>query len=287
MSNINVDLVLATRYSPETRNGLLTFLVEVPVFLWTEILTHKRICRNASSSRAQSTARHVAMGNYEPDVFYGKGTFMQAGEPLDAQTQATALAVWRNAWVYATEAAEKLAALGVCKEQANRVLPTTKMVRGVVTATEDAWQCFLKLRNHATADTAMQEMAREIADIVEQLLVGATETFIWWNYSPYHVPFSPKPVRDYVDYQKLAPLAAARLARVSTGKPAAGQRGDAELAQQLLADGHYSPFEHVARWVAYPLQSALSSKIEDCHFPAEGYMSGWQNLRSEMEVQDE
>lgn len=285
MSNINVELVLATRYAPETRNGLITFLVEVPQFVWCEMLTHKRLARNASSSRAESVKRHVAHGYYTPDVFHEQGTFMQGGKALPQDVQAYLRAVWDDVNEYAAGAIQEADAIvkehgfkGWAKQEANRLLPTTKMVRGVVTGTEDAWACFLKLRNHATADTAMQEFAREIADVLEQLHCGDTETFVWWNYGAYHVPFYGIQPFDLDEYKELAPLAAARLARVSTGKPAQGQRPDAELAQQLLADGHYSPFEHVARWVDLPAPSALCSKIEDCH-----EVAGWQNYRAEIE----
>lgn len=280
MSVIHVETILATRYSPETRNGLITFLVEVPVFCWTELLTHKRLARNASSSRAESVKRHQEHGYYTPLAFHEQGTFMRGGDALPVHLQEYLRFVWADVNDYAAEAIQKADAMirahgykGWAKQEANRLLPTTKMIRGVVTATEDAWQCFLKLRNHETADVAMQEAA---ALIHNALLTPQ------WQYGAYHVPFGFSDVQSLDEYLELAPIAAARLARVSTGNPATGQRPDVELARQLLADGHYSPLEHVARWEVYPRQSALMSKVEDWHFADSG-VYGWTNYRSEIE----
>ena len=121
-------------------------------------------------------------------------------------------------------------------------------------------RAMLALRNHPTADVAMQQLAQQIA----QALDGATWVSAWK-----HTPFA-----DDGDVM----TAAARIARVSAGAPGAGQRSDAQLAQDLIDQRHLSPFEHCASWVHQPRRSALCSAADDLH-----HGMGWQNHRSTLE----
>lgn len=277
---MNVELLLATRPLSTDSNGLVTFIVEVPQYIWVELLTHKRLSRNASSSRAQSPKRHQAHGYYTPPVFYSQGEFMRAGEPLPDEVQDELLEFWTNLHeevhdrINAKLGALKARGYTWAKEQVNRLLPTTKMVRGVITATEDAWANIFALRAHPAADRAMQEVAAAMKYELERAH--------WWK-ADYHIPFddNPSAPRDDAEYVERAMLSAAKLARVSNGKPGPGQRPDEELAADLRNDRHLSPFEHPARWVDFPLTSALAVKSEDFYADKEGVW-GWQNFRAEL-----
>lgn len=276
MSNITASLVLATRPTGLRSHGIATLVVECPVFVWTELLTHKRIARNASSSRAESFGRHTAHGYYKPDTFYAaSASGMGHGDALPDAVQAD-LDAWWIAYHAATY--ERIAALinglkanghTIAKEQINRLLPTTKMLRGVVTATESAWAAVLALRTADAADPAMQELARKI----EVAIAGAD-----WQHSNIHVPYAPIAVTSDT-FIEVATLAAARLARTSYGAPGPGQCSDADLAADLLAMGHLSPFEHCASWEDYPIANALCShredKLRNCY--------GWENHRAKIE----
>jgi hypothetical protein len=251
-------------------------LVECPVFVWAELLTHKRLARNASSSRAEGVQRHQAHGYYKPDVFYEVGVGMANGEPLPEQLQAATEAFWLS---YHHDAYERVAAFnnwlkaqgvkGLDKQQINRLLPTTKMLRSVVTATEAAWDAFFALRCDAAADPAMQEMALKIAHEV----YCAT-----WVSSRDHLPFAP----GGDTFIEAATLAAARIARTSHGAPGPGQRSDADLAADLLRMRHLSPFEHCAWWTQHPNTSALCSHESDRDGAYYEYC-GWENHRSIIE----
>lgn len=286
---IEVSLLLATRplvaafdYG-EAAPGLATFIVEVPVYVWTELLTHKRAARNASSSRAQSHKRHAAMGWYTPEVFHEQGTFMEAGAPLAPEVQAELHAWWEayheRAYSEAYAKVMELEQRGIrwAKEEVNRLLPTTKMMRGVITATEPAWQALLHLRTAQGADNAMRYTANAIALELKNAR--------WW-YSDYHIPFDGNPRAPTRDYAERAHKAAAQLARVSGGQPGPGQRPDAELAEDLLRERHYSPFEHIARWTDFPFASALAAKPEDLYADGDGVW-GWENFRAEREAGEE
>lgn len=255
---INAELVLATRGLTNSTNGLITFRVNVPLFIWTEILTHKRFARNASSARAMSTSRYVDMGHYTPETFYSQGKGMQSSNtPIKYQKIARAL--WGMGWHTSTLFAALLDKLGVAKEQRNRLVNPTKFVTGLVTGTEDAWKEFLKLRNHHAADKAMQFTAQVISSKIAMLNNQcAAHT---WRYSDEHIPYCDYTLKSN---QERIKVAAARIARVSYNRPPNG-KNDFELADSLLKERHYSPFEHIAFYVRDPGLSAIFSKPTDSH----------------------
>lgn len=255
---ITVETILATRGERLLRNGLITLRVQVPVYVWTEFLTHKRFARNASSSRAQKPDRHIDMGYYHPIAFYSDVGGMTVGNFIDEEKQQQAHAIWKDAWEYSVDAVRKLTALGVAREQANRLLPTIKMVRAIITGTESAWDNFLALRANPEADVAMQAFAYSVWDEIRSPR---------WVYAKEHIPFGPGVVS-----------AVATIARVSySGR---SKTADHTLYQRLLTSGHFSPFEHVARLLdardAKP--SAVNSTPGDT---AHGY--AWQSYRTMLE----
>ena len=69
---------------------MVTWELECPRFIWAEMLTHGRLSKNASSSRAipnkrltQDILDHTAM----PVFWGGNKPGMQTGEEIDAQVQ--------------------------------------------------------------------------------------------------------------------------------------------------------------------------------------------------------
>ena len=278
--NINVELVAATRPNVYTEQplGLATFTIDYPLFLHTELLTHRRFSRNASSARAQSTKRYTDMGYYLPDTWYEQGAGMQSGTIVtEPSTIENAINCYRELFTDASFLATNMLESGISKEQANRVLPQIKMVRAIVTGTEDAWKAFLALRNNANADKAMQKLAQTI----QNELSAAN-----WEYANDHTPFFND--GDTVE------SAIARIARVSYNREKG--KNDKELHDRLLKDGHYSVFEHMACWQYNPLMSNLTCKRGDVFVVQETndpYLSerwykqdyeGWRSYRSALEV---
>lgn len=167
--NISARPVLLTSpFASHHRYGLTTIEVNVPLYVWTELLTHKRLSRNATSNRAMPNGRNVAMGYYQPPVFYAKGSGMAIGDPLLANTQDIAQTIYREVWEFCAAKSKELDTMGVCKEQSSRVLPTTKMIKGYVTGTVAAWQAVFSLRKHPSADCAMQLLMDQVEPIIEQ-----------------------------------------------------------------------------------------------------------------------
>lgn len=243
---ISVELLAATRGNENSKNGLITLKVLIPIYIWTETLTHRTLARNASSARAMSNTRYVDMGFYMPNQFYGIGTGMVSSDtPIIFQEEARNIYV--SAWVNAVEASERLTNLGVCKEQANRIIPPIKMIMGVITGTEKAWQSFLSLRLNPDADKAMQLFAKKVSTMIDN---------IYFNISPVH-----KPLCDRDDRESLLE-GVARLARVSYARSAKG-KNDLDLAKKLAENKHLSPFEHIGFYTKLPAKNVFTTFPED------------------------
>lgn len=298
---IKVELLKATRPLSRVKKGLISFQIEYPLYLHTELLTHRRFARNASSARAMSTERYVDMGYYTPKTFYKQGSGMQSSnEPIKQQWLANL--IWHTTTKLTQLGSKQLERLGVAKEQRNRLVAPNKIVRGIVTGTEDAWQSFLKLRNHHTADKAMQELAAQINSHIYRLeywktdyvlpsgtimvaesipasgyiIIDMPKTYIDnWTYSDYHFPFEGT-IESVV----------AQVARVSYARTKG--KDDKALYNALWKDGHLSPFEHVAYWTEDPKASCFTTKpsieiIRDTSNDDYDRDYGWESLRARLE----
>jgi thymidylate synthase ThyX len=269
---IKSECILKTAPNTGLENyTLITCKIEVPYFVWTEILTHKRFARNASSNRAMSVEKNINdLGFYVPEMFLTQGEGMAAGLPVDTETRKESEKIWKSVWKYCSKKSLQLSNLGIAKEQSSRVLPSFKMMRGLVTGTADAWKNFDVLRSSPMADFAMQEFAYAVMDEIKN-----TET----QYGVLHLPFITKDElsEDVFNADEIVLAGAGRIARISYGDVAT-KKNDIELGQRLKNDGHLSAFEHSAGWVQYPHANALCSKPEDMH---ENW--GWENARASFE----
>ena len=300
---IKAELLAATRPYKGSKQGLITFQVECPIYVWTELLTHRRFARNASSARAMGTERYTAMGYHTPPIFYKQGKGMQSSnDPIEKQWLAEL--IWNTSTKLSMFAAKLLERLGVAKEQRNRLVPPNKIIRGIVTGTEDSWRAFLELRNHHTADKAMQTLARDIAYQIQQLEYTKTTVLLSsgqaWLVDGKQVQlyasgmmYATKPTTQIVDNWKYASLhnplphctdiyaVIAQIARVSYNRDKG--KDDQALFTQLVESCHYSPLEHVAYWTFNPWKSCYTSKHEDMAQTHELEYNGWQSFRSEIE----
>lgn len=247
-----------TRRTTADKNGLITIQAEYPLYVHTELLTHRRFARNASSARAMSTQRYVDMGFYVPPVFYKSSKGMQAGDdPIEHQWLSSS--IFYITYMFCVFMVYMLERLGVAKEQRNRLIPPVKIVRCIITGTEGSWKAFLKLRNTKGADKAMRQFAVACQEAIE-----ASE----WTYSSLHTPYPMEDEQTVI----------ANVARVSYNRTSG--KDDAALYESLKADGHMSPFEHVAYWCYKPKLSCYSCVAEEDI--DHGY--GWEQLRSRVEL---
>lgn len=234
--------VLADSLSPENVR-LTTFLVRFPRFILAEVNTHRVLSRNFESSRAVPVARRIAdvrADPFVPLVFGRNQRGMQATQSLDADEAIRARSAWLEAARSACDHAETLAALGVHKQLANRVMEPYSYVSGIITATE--WSNFFALRCHPDA----QPEFRHLAELMRTAM-GLSEP----ARTTEHLPWIRDEDRDHPERFWIS---AGRCARVSynTHEGVCDPAADADLARKLVASGHMSPLEHPAAYYPYP-----------------------------------
>jgi len=222
---------------------ITSFVLTYPRFIHAELLTHRVLTRNSASSRAVPISKFIEDVLTDPalPVHWGanqKG--MQADNEVDEDTKVKAMMIWNEARDSAVEHAKKLNELGLHKQVVNRLMEPFFHITTLVTATE--YENFFKLRAHKAAQPEIRELAYKMLDALNNSIPERKEEGEW------HIPFGDKFIEGLSIQEKLK-VATARAARVSY-KTFDGQINydkDYTLHDDLLKEGHYSPFEHCAQ----------------------------------------
>ena len=238
-ANIVADSVNATIRQKRITSFILTY----PRFIHSELMTHRMFSRNAASSRAIPISKFVEDVLTDPalPIHWGanqKG--MQADNEVDEETKAKAMLVWNEARDAAVSYAKKLNDLGIHKQIANRLMEPFFHITTLVTATE--YENFFKLRAHSAAQPEIRDLAYKMQDALANSIPERKTQGQW------HIPFGDK-FTDGLSIEQKLKVATARAARVSykTFDGEINYDKDYSLHDQLLAEGHYSPFEHCAQ----------------------------------------
>ena len=267
---MNAQIIADSIYENGTR--LTTFEVTVHRFIWPEFLTYRVWARNAASSRArpiykviegieENLAEPLHWGTVHPEGG------MQAGPPLEGEDLSDAQAIWREAAYAAIDYAQMLADLDVSKEVVNRILEPYSWHTAIITGTD--FQNFFTQRCDSDAQAEIREPAELMRSLYEVNAPQELEINQW------HLPY----IQDdefYMDIELLKKVSAARCGRVSY-LTHAGKRDtskDLELFDRLVASGHWSPLEHVAR----------PKKPDDFQY---GPLIGWRSLRHDIQYAPE
>ena len=234
--------------------------VVMPRFILAQFNTHRVFSRNTASSRAIPTAKLIEQvrTNYVQPVQWGANKAgMQSEQELATHEIEKAKEIWCRAAHAAADFAEQMAALGLHKQHANRIIEPYMWAHTIVTSTE--WENFFKLRIDDAAQPEIQLLAKEMKAAIDNS--EPVESIM-------HLPYiTLDEMEDYVQgsiaedsqrlseclYQYFAPISAARCARVSylnhdQSKP--DFKKDMELAKRLLSDCHFSALEHPAMAVS-------------------------------------
>lgn len=218
----------------------------MPRFILAQLNTHRVFSRSTASSRAIPTAKLIEQvrTNYVQPLHWGANKAgMQSEQELEAQEIEKAKEIWCRAAHAAADFAEQMAALGLHKQHANRIIEPYMWAHTIVTSTE--WENFFKLRIDDAAQPEIQLLAKEMKAAIDNSVPKE---------SRYHLPYiTDDEICTEVNnatFEHFAPISAARCARVSylnhdQSKP--DFKKDMELAKRLLEHRHYSPFEHQAR----------------------------------------
>lgn len=259
--------ILAFSAHPEPEvPPLCTFEITFPRIVLAEFNTHRMFSRNSASSRAipvEKMIRAVLEDPYIPTSWGKNQKGMQAEVEVNPYDQARA----RDAWLHARDAAvaqaQRLLDLGIHKQLTNRLLEPFLWHTVIVTATE--WSNFFHLRNNPQAHPDIQAIAGMMQELYEELEPKALPAGHWhWPLVTDDELFhSSRVLADHAtgksrdelqlsideQVQRLCKVSVGRCARVSylTHDGKRDLQADIDLHDKLLASGHLSPFEHVAR----------------------------------------
>lgn len=245
--------VLADSVSPDGVR-LTTLSVVYPRIIHGEMLRHRMFSRCAASSRAipiQRFVQQVEEDPYIPTHWGSNQAGMQAGDELEGEARELAITEWRAAARTATYHAGVFERMGVHKQITNRILEPWMWTCEVITATE--WENFFHLRVHPAAHPEIQRIATLMQEAIRDSDPVQVSRGEWHlpliqdaDYERFILRDPTAPVRVI---ENLKMVSVGRCARVSYWKHEGAQDADADVerASKMLAAGHMSPFEHVAR----------------------------------------
>lgn len=234
---------------------LTTLQVTLPRIVLAEFNTHRVFSRNSASSRAIPVATRIAAvrsSPFVPEAFGKNRPGMQASEQLEGLADAEARHIWETAMRTSCTLATQLAEVGVHKQLANRLIEPFSWTTVVVTSTE--WENFFALRISEHAQPEIRRAAEAMKAAVDFSVPDEAVAGTW------HLPFITQEDRALAQDGRwsdadMCKVSTARCARVSylthDGRRSFGD--DIALHDRLLASGHMSPFEHVAKATAFPL----------------------------------
>lgn len=245
---------------------LISFELQYPRIILSELNTHRMLSKNSASSRAipfekmvkQLTGRPVRFGQANPGM-QDKGTDFEAlicdpqrlrlGPVLNAEE------AWDQAQKDAAAWSEKFYKAGYHKQIYNRLTEPFQMMKTVLSGTELA--NFFWLRNHSAADPTLEELARCIFEAKQ------ASTPVPLMPGEWHLPYVETQMSDFNTRQyfieeddNVYPLTAEVARQVSAARCAAvsfrnvdyGVGKSKEVFEKLVGDDrkHASAFEHQA-----------------------------------------
>jgi thymidylate synthase ThyX len=247
---------------------LTTMEARYPRFIHAEFLTHRVMSRNSSSSRAVPIRKMIEAVRSDPamPVWWGRNqSGMQALEQIDTPTRALAEAEWKLALEDALRHAERLASsdINLHKQLVNRILEPFAWITVIITATE--WTNFFTQRTHEDAQPELKHIADLMLERYRESSPRPLAVGEW------HTPLILPDEESALTVDDRLKISVARCARVSylTHDGTRDYAKDIDLYEKLVgggANGHWSPFEHIAT----PLNDAAEWS---------GNFRGWEQYR--------
>lgn len=266
---VSAELIGYSEYVP-TGKRVATFVVAIPKFIQAHINSHRALSRNSGSSRAMPlkiVRERVLKNPFIPVEFAKNRPGMRGGVLFSDTKQAMLRSLWLGARIIPCFIHWFFEKAGLHKEIANRVIEPWMFVEVIITATE--WNNFINLRGDDAAQPEIQIVAKEIKNLLEISKPEKLEVGEW------HTPFISVSDKENVSQEDILKISAARCARVSY-KLYDGQVSNLEkdkaLCDQLISQGHWSPFEHIAT----PLTDLKNS----------GNFVGWLQYRKQFDTEN-
>lgn len=237
-----VQLIAKTRLP----NGAVfaTWVIKLPAFLDGEFRTHRQQSKSAASFRARTTKSMIDAVVNDPFIRWHwtlNEPGMQGHTTADDAKAEKARRAWKFASIYAVEAAEALLALGLHKQDCNRLLQPFSWMQYIVTSRDihlDHWRA---LRDHPMAEPHFRDITREALRLYDEAV--AVDDVL-------HAPYVGADERAKHDAGDCALISATRCRRVSLFRVGDTTRSDAyddiASARDMSNEKpmHATPFEH-------------------------------------------
>ena len=166
----------------ESGKRITTFELEYNRYIHCELLTHRMLSKNCSSSRAipiESMLGYIE-NNMAVPVYLGRNkSGMQAVEEIEDKE--SALRFWKNSFVWVKSTVNVLTNLGLHKQIANRLTEPYQMMKVVVTATE--WDNFFNLRIDKDAQPELVMLADKMFNAMQESTPKTLKAGQW------HLPY--------------------------------------------------------------------------------------------------
>lgn len=278
-----------------SRDGveLVTFELEYPRYIHSELMTHRVFSRNTASSRAvpvERTIQYIKENTAIP-VYWGVNKSGMSSEyHLDGEHADNATKLWLEWRDMAIRYAETLGdkeGLNVHKQWTNRGLEPWSMHKAIVTSTE--WDNFFDLRNHPDAQPDIQELAK----IMNRTLNESVPKSVGW-----HLPYIEQGGGEYwtntenagkgnileVSLEDAIKISVSCCAQVSYRRLDQSLEKARRIYDQMAnaRPMHASPFEHQAKDILLPsdIEEVIPKNLPKGVTSVDRYGNWWSgNLR--------
>jgi thymidylate synthase ThyX len=240
---------------------LATLRLRYPRINHCELLRHRVFSHSVVSSRAvgfSNMCKAVQDDIALPVEWISDKKGMVGGAEISAEDAESAEAIWRKAFASASAYAHKLHALGVHHSISNRLIEPFMHINQAISSCH--WDNFFKLRISEFADPTLNALAVAMLNAMTEYKKSKPPA-IW---EKAHIPFVDDEEKKLYDILTLMKISAARCARMSytpIGESSRDVQKDIVLADKLLKQSHFSPFEHQAVYLSYDEVEKMKEKI--------------------------
>ena len=245
---INVKILADSKYKD---NRVITFELEYPRQIHSQVKTHRIFSTNSASSRAIPLDKMIELVMNNPVIpIWTKNQKGMQGAPIDAITKGKATDEWLHALSNAVDSVKKLQELGIHKQNANRLLEPFQHIKTILTGND--FDNFFHLRIAPDVQPEMCELAKKMKDAYDK------HTPCELKDDEVHCPFFKHVnIKDIDTILTSVALCAQVSYRKENSEPDTVKR----IINMLLTAErlHASPFEHIckpmtAEEVAFGLQ---------------------------------